>query len=856
MEGKNMRNARRFIEIGLIVTLVASGAVTLHAAQPTPTDHKGRPLYQDGVVAVKLDLESAQIAAKDLPRRFGISSLDAVSDEVGVLRVEPMFRSRFSKARPDLPDLSRIYRVSLADGVDVRRAALLIGGDPSVEYAEPIPVYYPDETPNDPSYSSQWFLEAIEAEGAWDVHKGEDGAEIVVGISDTGVAWRHEDLVDNIYQNLGEDADGDGRVIEASGDTWVFDPGDVNGVDDDGNGYPDDFVGWNFINDSDLEDNDPDDPDSHGTHVAGLAAARTDNGVGVSSISWNVKILPTSASNSESEGIDRGYSSVVYLAENGADIINMSWGSDTTSQAAKDVMEYAQSLGSLLVASAGNDNVADVHYPSALRGIVSVASVGRSDRLASYSNYGISVDIASPGGAGINGMRSTTPPNNYGNREGTSMASPVTAGVFALVKSLHPSWSNEELIEQVLGTADSVDDLNTSYVGLMGEGRINAFRALTDQPTTDVPELRLEALEIEVVDDGGDGSLEAGEGAEIIVTLRNYSHLASSEAVTLTLQTESPYVEVIDGEMVVGVSADMEAELSETFSIRVVPEAPSGSISLSMAAGASDASVSPHSELGLEVLVAGGGLLVWEGTEGAPTFSGQFLRDELVARGFEVTYVVGDFPPGLVGFDGVFLSFGNAGLDFQEPAGPPYASRLDADWKVDAIKSYLEAGGRLYLEGGDTLGYDIYEIVDRTDLLPLIGLDAEVDGNDGDTNDIDSLDGHAGALTEGMRFTGTSQDPVEWIDIFTVARGKEAFTESDYGLVAVQHEGRYGQRTFCFAYAIAELVDGSTTRGDLLDALIEFFDFGSVSGRQMIRRGGRRVVPAASKSSPQVSVAR
>ena len=834
-----------------MVTLVTSGAVRLQAAQPMPTDHKGRPLYQAGVVAVKLKSDSAQIAAKALPLRFGISSLDAVSDELGVLRVEPMFRSQLSKARPDLPDLSRIYRVTLADGMDVRRAVLLFDRDPSVDYAEPIPFHYLHETPNDPLFNVQWFLDSIEAEGAWDVHKGEDGAEVAVGISDTGVAWRHEDLVDNIFQNLGEDADGDGKVIEKSGDTWVFDPDDVNGVDDDGNGYTDDFVGWNFFNDDELEDNDPDDPDSHGTHVAGLAAGRTDNGVGISSISWNVMILSTSASNSESEGIDRGYSSVVYLAENGADIINMSWGSDTTSQAAQDVMEYAQALGSLLVSSAGNDSVADPQYPSSLPGVVSVASVGRTDRLASYSNFGISVDIASPGGAGINTMRSTTPPNNYGNRQGTSMASPVAAGVFALVKSQHPSWTNQQLLEQVLGTADSVDDLNVNFVGLMGEGRINAFRALTDQPTNDEPELRLEVLETVVVDDSGDGSLEAGEGAEIMVTLRNYSHLASSEAVTLTLQTESPYVEVIDDSMVVGVTKDMAAELPDTFSIQVVPEAPSGSISLSLMAEASDASVSPHSELDLEVFVAGGGLLVWEGAEGASTFSGQFLRDELVSRGFTVTYVAGGFPPGLVGFDGVFLSFGNAGLDFLEPAGPPFAARLDADWKADAIKNYLESGGRLFLEGSDTLGYDIYEIIDRTDLLPLFGLEGGVDGDE--TNEIDSLDGHAGALTEGMRFTQTDQTPVDWIDIFTVSTGAEAFTESDYGVVAVQNRGQFGQRTFCFAYTLAELVDGSTTRDDLLDAMIEFFDFGSVDGPRL-RRGGRRVMPpAAAKNLPRTS---
>ena len=484
--------------------------------------------------------------------------------------------------------------------------------------------------PDDPQFDFQNFLGQIMAEAAWDVHKGEDGAEVIVGIADSGVAWRHEDLVDNIYQNLGEDADGDGKVIEESGDTWIFDPDDIDGIDDDGNGYADDFVGWNFLNDDDEEDNDPDDPGEHGTHVAGLAAGRTNNGVGISSISWNVKILPTSGANSESDDIiDRPLSGVVYLAENGADIINMSWGGDTPSQLRQEVMEYARGLGSLLVAAAGNDSTTDLHYPSALPGIVSVGSVGSTDRLASYSNRGISLDVLAPGGSGINGLRSTVPPSSYRSESGTSMASPVAAGVFALVKSLHPSWTNQQLLEQVLGTADSVDELNPTFVGLIGEGRVNAFRALTDQPTTDVPELRLEVLAIEVVDDNGDGSLEAGEGGEIIVTLRNYSHLASSEAVTLNLQSESPYVELIDDSMVVGVTADMAAELQDTFSIQVVPEAPSGSISLSLTATASDASISPHSELDLRVFVAGGGLLVWEGVEGGATFSGQYLRDAL-----------------------------------------------------------------------------------------------------------------------------------------------------------------------------------------------------------------------------------
>ncbi len=842
-----MRFSTRLIEYGLLVTSLVTGSVSLQAAQPIPTDDQGRPRYLAGVVAVKLRSDAAPIARKALPHRFGIPSLDVVSDELSVRRVEPMIRSRLTKARPDLPDLSRIYRVRFSDAVDVRRAALLFGNDSSVAYAEPILAHYLDETPNDPDFDRQWFLESIMAEAAWDVHKGEDGAEVVVGISDTGVAWRHEDLVENIYQNLGEDADGDGKVIEESGGSWVFDPDDINGIDDDHNGFVDDFVGWNFFNDDGGQDNDPDDPSSHGTHVAGLAAARTDNSIGISSISWNVKILPTSASSVNSgDAISRGLSSVVYLAENGADIINMSWGSDSTSQLQQDVMEYARGLGSLLVAAAGNESTSDLHYPSALPGVVSVASVGKTDRLASYSNFGISVDISAPGGAGFNRIYSTTPPSNYGDKEGTSMASPVVAGVFALVKSLFPSWSTAELIQQVLGTADSVDDLNINFAGLIGEGRVNAFRALTDQPATSTPELRLDVVGMEVLDDTGDGSLEAGEGAEILLTLRNYSHLAGSDAVTLTLQAESPFVEVVDAGVTMGVTPDMVADLPSTFSIQVAPDAPSGLVSFTLSAETSGATISPHSTLDVpQILIVGGGLLVWEGAEGGATFSGEFLRDELISRGFSVTYVSGQFPAGLTGFDGVFLSFGNAGIDSD---GPPSAGRLDAAWKVDAIQSYLESGGRIFLEGGDTLGYDIYNLVDGSALLPLFGLeDAE---NDGVTNSIDSLDGRVGSLTEGMQFVESSQPLVEWIDIFTPSAGAEAFFESDYGVVAVQHRGQYGQRTFCLSYALAELVDGSTTRDDLIDAIVDFLDPSPDGGRQAIhRRAGPRIMPASGGKS-------
>jgi hypothetical protein len=166
------------------------------------------------------------------------------------------------------------------------------------------------------------------------------------------------------------------------------------------------------------------------------------------------------------------------------------------------------------------------------------------------------------------------------------------------------------------------------------------------------------------------------------------------------------------------------------------------------------------------------------------------------------------------------------------------------------IQSYLESGGRIFLDGSDTLGWDVYNLVDGTALLPLFGIESGVDGV---TNPIDSLDGYSGALTEGMQFVETSQSPVDWIDIFTPSNGAEAFSESDYGVVAVQHRGQYGQRTFCLSYTLAELVDGengSTTRDDLIDAIVEFLGLSPEGGRRpLYRHAGPRIMPASAGKS-------
>jgi hypothetical protein len=510
----------------------------------------------------------------------------------------------------------------------------------------------------------------------------------------------------------------------------------------------------------------------------------------------------------------------------------MSFGGASTAQVEEDVMEYASGLGSLLVAAAGNENTAAAHYPSALPAVVSVASVGRSDFKASYSNYGLSVDVAAPGGTPGFQIQSTLP-TGYGGMQGTSMASPVAASLFALLKSQRPGWDNDRLIRQVLAAADPIDDLQAAYAGQLGSGRINALTTVGPEASVANPILKLELVDVELLDATGDGSLQAGETARLRLDVRNYSHLAGTAAATLTLRSSDPLIHVLDATETVPFGTDSNVALDQAFEIQADPAAPSGQYQLTLEVDAVGAEVSPLSTLDIGLMVANGGVLVWEGRQDA-TFSGRWLADQLTDRGFEVVLVQGDFPSGLVGFDAVFLSFGNAG-------DGSFAARLDTPAKVDAIRSYLEDGGRLYLEGGDTLGFDILgNLVDGEILLPLFGLSG---GEDGDTNQIDQLQGQPGALTEGMVFTASSQDPVDWIDIFTPGEGTTAFEESGYGIVAVQHHGLFGQRTFCFSYAIADLTDGTTTRSDLLDAIVNYFRLVTASDRMRPRRGGTRLTP-------------
>jgi len=383
-----------------------------------------------------------------------------------------------------LEALGRTYVLRFDDSVSIEGAMARLKSDPSVEICEPNFRIKYLAVPNDPDYGNLWALantgqpgvagqegdlpagdpgiagRDIDAQLAWDLQKG--NKNIVVAVIDSGVDWSHPDLTSNVWANTGEI------------------PG--NGFDDDGNGFVDDVRGWDFGN----GDNNPMDDCSnlnpnlnaggHGTHVAGIIGAEGNNSVGVTGVNWNVSLMPVKAADNSCYMLtSEVVNSIVYAVQNGADIINMSLGGEA-SVALKSAVDAAYSGGVLMIAAAGNDNSTSQtnSYPAAYSNVISVAATNRDDLKASFSNYGNWVTLSAPGVA----IYSTLPGGTYGYKSGTSMASPMVAGVAALILAQSPSLTPAELKNRLVYSCENIDGLNAGYAGLLGAGRINAAGGL------------------------------------------------------------------------------------------------------------------------------------------------------------------------------------------------------------------------------------------------------------------------------------------------------------------------------------------------------------------------------------------
>ncbi len=380
---------------------------------------------------------------------------------------------RFYKNEGDNPlsSLRRVFVIKYNDSIDPMFACQKLQNSNFFDYVQPFFLSKITKSFNDPRIEEQYYLRKIKAFEAWDILSGSNDT-IVVGIVDTGVDIDHEDLQSNIFINTGEFG------LDSLGNEKSN-----NRLDDDGNGYIDDFQGWDFAGrDGQTPDNNPRPGNGHGTHVAGIIGAICDNQIGVAGIVPRIKILPVKSASDEpfNTFITRGYDGILYAGIMGAKVINCSWGSEYASDLENDVIRAVNSLGACVVAAAGNDGKYSDFAPASLNGVLSVAAVDSNDIKAGFSNYSSKIDVSAPGVK----VLSSTPGNTYAAWDGTSMASPVAAGVVALARLKFPFLNPQQIYELIKKQSDDIDSLNPLYTGLIGSGRVNALKTLNCNPDT------------------------------------------------------------------------------------------------------------------------------------------------------------------------------------------------------------------------------------------------------------------------------------------------------------------------------------------------------------------------------------
>lgn len=429
-----------------------------------------QPAYSPGQILIRFRTAAAKTA---------VGSLESLHLRFAAGTPEPVFQPPAVPAKRAL-GLAQVYRLEIDPGASPVEAAAAYTEHPDVLYAQPIHLFSHHVAPDDPRLPDQYGLDQIR----WQVLR--DGLPpeeqpVVIAIIDSGVDYTHEDLADNIWIN----------TVEANGRP---------GVDDDNNGYVDDVRGWDFTHTPTLPakgdylspDNDPMDESSHGTRVAGIAAAVTDNGLGIAGVAPDAALMSLRAGVTLQSNLtfleeDDLAAAILYAVENGAHIINMSWGGPESAFLIRDVVRYAAASGLVLVSSAGNSGEFGLSYPAAMDETIAVGATAPRDRIAAFSSLGVPLDLVAPG----SGTLTTMPGNRYAHASGTSFAAPHVAGLTAFVLSRRPDLTPEQV--RTLLTASVIDLGPEGWDSSSGAGRIDAANLLEKTTGwTDPPVVRID----------------------------------------------------------------------------------------------------------------------------------------------------------------------------------------------------------------------------------------------------------------------------------------------------------------------------------------------------------------------------
>jgi len=494
-----------------VFILCNSSGIAQTALKQKPT----RPILMTNQIEVQFetDVDLDRIGSKSSTLRLGIPTLQLVLDKYQIKQAKKMFPWRKGKdAMAGTDDMSKFLIVSLPENSDIYSIIDDLEKNPYIRSVSPIwamPIY--EVIPDDPKFGGQWGLNEIGAKDVWEIEKGSDTA--IVAVVDVGVLYTHPDLEDNIWVNPGEDLDHD---------EVVFDLGDVNGFDDDGNGLADDLIGYDFFTgvtnsdpwpgeDVSTADIDPKDFNGHGTHVAGIASAVANNnlyGAGLAG-GWGggngsyrgprIMCIRVGGSYKHPDNPDQetGYvntancaQGVDYAARMGACVVNCSWGFSNFSAAMEAAGLLCNQNNVIVLHAAGNE---DEYSPNGgylddlflgsppMEVALSVAATAPGGYRASFSNYGEYIDICAPG----ENIYSTYS-DHYGPSDawipGTSMATPFVAGLVALIKSHMPHYTKPEITALILDNAVDIDAQNPGYEGLLGSGLIDAYASMANLP--------------------------------------------------------------------------------------------------------------------------------------------------------------------------------------------------------------------------------------------------------------------------------------------------------------------------------------------------------------------------------------
>jgi hypothetical protein len=389
-----------------------------------------------------------------------------------LLKTENISVDYFAKGiAKDIDELSRIVKLTFSSEQQVENFLANAADDPSIEYIQRSNVYQVDYTPNDSLISEQWALNKIQAFNAWDITLGAD--TVLIGIIDTGIDFNHLDLHSQIYLNPGENG------IDVFGNSKR-----TNNIDDDGNDFIDDYMGWDFTDRVGFPfdstggdylgwDNNPTDEQGHGTYIAGIAGANINNINGIAGTAPGTRLLNIRAFDPNGYGEEDDVAAgILYAVQMGAKIINMSFGDDAFSFVLRDIVRYAYSRGVVLIASAGNSGSSSPHYPSGYSEVICVGNSTSDDFVAGSSNFGSTIDLVAPGSR----IMTTAKDNNYAIISGTSASAPFVSGAAAMILSLE-NFTNEEVKQILKSTTDDIEapgwDLKS------GAGRLNLFKALS-----------------------------------------------------------------------------------------------------------------------------------------------------------------------------------------------------------------------------------------------------------------------------------------------------------------------------------------------------------------------------------------